>query len=219
MRDIYRRYWERCRQSDAMDFDDLLVYTYILFQTHPELCDKYASRFRYVLVDEYQDTNYAQHCIVLQLTEKYRHVCVVGDDAQSIYSFRGANIDNILKFTSLYKDARLFKLEQNYRSTQTIVKAANSLIEKNREQIRKEVFSENDKGEPITVFNAYSDVEEGEIVANKIAQLRTKKDIHTMNLLYCIVRMPKAVSSKRHYARGEFLTVFTEVCLSISVRK
>lgn len=175
VRDIYRRYWERCRQSDAMDFDDLLVYTYILFQTHPELCDKYASRFRYVLVDEYQDTNYAQHCIVLQLTEKYRHVCVVGDDAQSIYSFRGANIDNILKFTSLYKDARLFKLEQNYRSTQTIVKAANSLIEKNREQIRKEVFSENDKGEPITVFNAYSDVEEGEIVANKIAQLRTKK--------------------------------------------
>lgn len=113
----------------------------------------------------------------------------------------------------------MFKLEQNYRSTQTIVKAANSLIEKNREQIRKEVFSENDKGEPITVFNAYSDVEEGEIVANKIAQLRTKKDIHTMNLLYCIVRMPKAVSSKRHYARGEFLTVFTEACLSISVRK
>ena len=174
IRDIYRRYWERCRQSDAMDFDDLLVYTYILFSKHPEICEKYASHFRYVLVDEYQDTNYAQHCIVMQLTEKYRRVCVVGDDAQSIYSFRGANIDNILKFTSLYKDARLFKLEQNYRSTQTIVKAANSLIEKNREQIRKEVFSENDKGEPITVFNAYSDVEEGEIVANKIAQLRVK---------------------------------------------
>ena len=174
IRDIYRRYWERCRQSDAMDFDDLLVYTYILFSKHPEICEKYASHFRYVLVDEYQDTNYAQHCIVMQLTEKYRRVCVVGDDAQSIYSFRGANIDNILKFTSLYKDARLFKLEQNYRSTQTIVKAANSLIEKNREQIRKEVFSENDKGEPITVFNAYSDVEEGEIVANKIAQLRAK---------------------------------------------
>lgn len=175
MRDIYRRYWERCRQSDAMDFDDLLVYTYMLFKEHPEICERYASHFRYVLVDEYQDTNYAQHCIVLQLTEKYRRVCVVGDDAQSIYSFRGANIDNILKFTALYKEARLFKLEQNYRSTQTIVKAANSLIEKNREQIRKEVFSEKDKGDLISVFNAYSDVEEGEIVANKIVQLRNKQ--------------------------------------------
>ena len=186
IRDIYRRYWERCRQSDAMDFDDLLVYTYILFSKHPEICEKYASHFRYVLVDEYQDTNYAQHCIVMQLTEKYRRVCVVGDDAQSIYSFRGANIDNILKFTSLYKDARLFKLEQNYRSTQTIVKAANSLIEKNREQIRKEVFSENDKGEPITVFNAYSDVEEGEIVTNKIAQLHAKSGYayHDFAILY-----------------------------------
>ena len=176
MRDIYRRYWERCRLSDAMDFDDLLVYTYLLFSTHPEVCEKYASRFRYVLVDEYQDTNYAQHCIVLQLTGKYRHVCVVGDDAQSIYSFRGADIDNILKFTQLYKDARLFKLEQNYRSTQMIVKAANSLIEKNHDQIRKEVFSEKEKGEPLTVFNAYSDVEEGEIVANKIVQLHAKEN-------------------------------------------
>ena len=172
VRDIYRRYWERCRQSDAMDFDDLLVYTYILFQTHPELCDKYASRFRYVLVDEYQDTNYAQHCIVLQLTEKYRHVCVVGDDAQSIYSFRGADIDNILYFTKVYPNTKVFKLEQNYRSTQTIVCAANSLIEKNERQIRKEVFSEKERGEPIGVFQAYSDVEEGDIVANKIAELR-----------------------------------------------
>ncbi|WP_300725837.1 ATP-dependent helicase [uncultured Bacteroides sp.] len=174
MGEIYRRYWERCRQSDAMDFDDLLVYTYLLFLRNPQICDEYAARFKYVLVDEYQDTNYAQHCIVLQLTGKHQHVCVVGDDAQSIYSFRGANIDNILKFTQLYKTARLFKLEQNYRSTQTIVNAANSLIEKNREQIRKEVFSEKEKGEPITVFNAYSDVEEGEIVANKIVQLRAK---------------------------------------------
>ena len=174
-RDIYRRYWERCRQSDAMDFDDLLVYTYILLKDCPEICDKYVSQFHYVLVDEYQDTNFAQHSIVLQLTRERQRVCVVGDDAQSIYSFRGANIDNILKFTKLYKDAKLFKLEQNYRSTQTIVQAANSLIEKNSEQIRKSVFSEKEKGEPIGVFNAYSDVEEGDIVANKIAQLHRRE--------------------------------------------
>lgn len=174
MRDIYIRYCERCKQSDAMDFDDLLVNTYLLFKNHPDICEKYADRFRYVLVDEYQDTNFAQHSIVLQLTSKHQRVCVVGDDAQSIYSFRGANIDNILKFTRLYNDARLFKLEQNYRSTQLIVKAANSLIEKNREQIRKEVFSENSVGEPITVTCAYSDVEEGEIVVNKITSMHVK---------------------------------------------
>ena len=174
MRDIYIRYCERCRQSDAMDFDDLLVNTFLLFKNHPDICDKYAERFRYVLVDEYQDTNFAQHSIVLQLTSKHQRVCVVGDDAQSIYSFRGANIDNILKFTRLYNDARLFKLEQNYRSTQLIVKAANSLIEKNREQIKKEVFSENQVGEPISVTSAYSDVEEGEIVANKITSMYVK---------------------------------------------
>ena len=174
MRDIYIRYCERCRQSDAMDFDDLLVNTFLLFKNHPDICDKYAERFRYVLVDEYQDTNFAQHSIVLQLTSKHQRVCVVGDDAQSIYSFRGANIDNILKFTRLYNDARLFKLEQNYRSTQLIVKAANSLIEKNREQIKKEVFSENQEGEPISVTSAYSDVEEGEIVANKITSMHVK---------------------------------------------
>ena len=159
-----------------MDFDDLLVYTYILFKEHPEICDKYSERFRYVLVDEYQDTNFAQHSIVLQLTSKNQRVCVVGDDAQSIYSFRGANIDNILKFTRLYNDARLFKLEQNYRSTKMIVRAANSLIEKNREQIRKEVFSENADGNPIIVQSAYSDVEEGEIVSNKISQMYVKDD-------------------------------------------
>ncbi len=174
MRDIYIRYCERCKQSDAMDFDDLLVNTFLLFKNNPDICEKYADRFRYVLVDEYQDTNFAQHSIVLQLTSKHQRVCVVGDDAQSIYSFRGANIDNILKFTRLYDDARLFKLEQNYRSTQLIVKAANSLIEKNREQIRKEVFSENSVGEPITVTSAYSDVEEGEIVANRITAMHVK---------------------------------------------
>ena len=171
MRDIYRRYWERCKQSNAMDFDDLLVYTYLLFKNNPEICDKYAERFKYILVDEYQDTNYAQHSIVQQLTSKQQHVCVVGDDAQSIYSFRGANIDNILNFTRLYNDARLFKLEQNYRSTQVIVNAANSLIAKNRGQIQKNVFSEKETGDLITVTNAYSDIEEGEIVANQLTKL------------------------------------------------
>lgn len=186
LHEIYLRYWNRCRQSDAMDFDDLLLYTYLLFHTRPDICDKYAARFRYILVDEYQDTNFAQHSIVLQLTQKHQFVCVVGDDAQSIYSFRGANIDNILNFTRTYKDARLFKLEQNYRSTQTIVNAANSLIAKNRDQIQKEVFSENDKGEPIGVFAAYSDVEEGEIVTNKIAQLHARSGYayHDFAILY-----------------------------------
>ncbi len=174
-RDIYRRYWERCRQSDAMDFDDLLVYTYLLFKDYPVVRDKYVSQFHYVLVDEYQDTNFAQHSIVLQLTQERQRVCVVGDDAQSIYSFRGANIDNILKFTQIYRGAKLFKLEQNYRSTQTIVCAANSLIAKNSEQIHKEVFSQKAKGDPIGVFNAYSDVEEGDIVANKINQLHYRE--------------------------------------------
>ena len=173
--DIYRRYWERCRQSDAMDFDDLLVYTYILFRDYPAIRLKYAQQFRYVLVDEYQDTNFAQHTIVLQLTEETQRLCVVGDDAQSIYSFRGALIENILKFTKVYKGAKIFKLEQNYRSTQTIVRAANSLISKNVEQIRKEVFSEKNVGEPIGVFNAYSDVEEGEIIVNTIKHLHLRE--------------------------------------------
>ena len=173
---IYQRYWERCRKSNVMDFDDLLVNTYILFRSYPEIRTKYEDQFRFVLVDEYQDTDIAQYEILLQLTHENQCICAVGDDAQSIYSFRGANIENILKFTQVYKGAKLFKLEQNYRSTQTIVQAANSLIEKNREQIRKAVYSEKSKGEPIGVFQAYSDVEEGEIVANKIAQLRYREN-------------------------------------------
>ena len=176
IRDIYRRYWERCRQAGAMDFDDLLVYTYILFRDFPEVLKRYSEQFRYVLVDEYQDTNYAQHSIVLQLTKENQRVCVVGDDAQSIYSFRGADIDNILYFTKIYPNTKVFKLEQNYRSTQTIVCAANSLIEKNEHQIRKEVFSEKEQGEAIGVFQAYSDMEEGDIVTNKIAELRRQHD-------------------------------------------
>lgn len=176
VRDIYQRYWERCRQADAMDFDDLLFYTFLLFRDHPEVLARYQDQFRYVLVDEYQDTNFAQHSIVLQLAKGHQHVCVVGDDAQSIYSFRGADIDNILYFTKVYPGTKVFKLEQNYRSTQTIVCAANSLIEKNERQIRKEVFSEKEKGESIGVYEAYSDVEEADIVVNKITELRRRED-------------------------------------------
>lgn len=172
---IYAKYWERCRQANAMDFDDLLFYTYLLFRDNPKILAQYAEQFRYILVDEYQDTNYAQHSIVQQLASLNQRVCVVGDDAQSIYSFRGADIDNILQFSKIFPDAKLFKLEQNYRSTQTIVCAANSLIKKNVHQIPKEVFSEKEKGEPLQVFQAYSDVEEAEIVVNKISELRRVK--------------------------------------------
>lgn len=175
LHEVYRLYTERCRKANAMDFDDLLYYTYRLFQDHPEVLASYRTRFRYVLVDEYQDTNSAQHRIVLQLTEQHRHICVVGDDAQSIYSFRGANIDNILHFTADFPEARVFKLEQNYRSTQNIVQAANSLIRKNHRQIQKEVFSQNDEGERIEVLQAYSDIEEGTLVANRIADLRRQQ--------------------------------------------
>lgn len=175
--EIYQRYWNRCRQADAMDFDDLLLYTYLLLKGNPDVCRRYEERFAFVLVDEYQDTNYAQHCIVWELTKERRRVCVVGDDAQSIYSFRGANIGNILNFQQQYEGARLFKLEQNYRSTQTIVGAANSLIEHNSEQIRKEVFSRKAVGEPLTVAAAYSDVEEADIVVNRIAELHRRADL------------------------------------------
>lgn len=175
--EIYRRYRDRCRQADAMDFDDLLLYTYLLLQQYPDVCARYEERFRFVLVDEYQDTNYAQHCIVWELTKTRRKVCVVGDDAQSIYSFRGANIGNILNFQQQYEGARLFKLERNYRSTQTIVGAANSLISHNSEQIHKDVFSREAVGDPLTVFKAYSDVEEADIVVNRIVELHRKKEL------------------------------------------
>lgn len=171
IKDVYCRYWERCRQADAMDFDDLLFYTFLLFRDHPDVLARYQTQFGYILVDEYQDTNFAQHSIVLQLGKAHRRVCVVGDDAQSIYSFRGADIDNILSFTSAYPGAKVFKLQQNYRSTQNIVKAANSLIAKNQRQIHKEAFSEKEAGEPLTLFQAYSDVEEGEIIANKVMEI------------------------------------------------
>jgi DNA helicase-2/ATP-dependent DNA helicase PcrA len=170
--EIYQRYQDRLRSANSMDFDDLLMYTNILFRDHPEVLENYQNRFQYILVDEYQDTNFSQHLIVKQLADKHHRICAVGDDAQSIYSFRGANIDNILKFKSNFPETRIFKLEQNYRSTQTIVNAANSLIKKNTEQIFKNVFSKNDEGEKLEVAGAFSDFEEGLIVSNKIARMR-----------------------------------------------
>ena len=175
--EIYRKYWQRCRQSNAMDFDDLLLNTFLLFQNQPEVKQKYADRFQYILVDEYQDTNMAQHRIVAQLTRPDSRICVVGDDAQSIYGFRGANIDNILRFTQQYPTARMIKLEQNYRSTQTIVNAANSIIKHNRNQIAKKVFSDNEVGEPIQVFSSYSDKEESLKVAGEIRRLHRQLDV------------------------------------------
>ena len=172
VKDIYIRYHERCRQANAMDFDDLLVYTYVLLQNHEDIRQKYIERFQYVLVDEYQDTNYAQQSIVVLLTKGHGRVCVVGDDAQSIYSFRGANIDNILDFQKEYGGAKLSKLEQNYRSTQLIVQAANSLIRHNERQIPKDVFSENEHGEKLMLKPAYSDKEEAIIVCNDIRRIR-----------------------------------------------
>ena len=169
---IYLRYADRCRQANAMDFDDLLVQTFMLFREHEEIRQRYAERFAYVLVDEYQDTNYAQQAIVMQLTKERQRVCVVGDDAQSIYSFRGANIDNILNFQKAYEGARLFKLEQNYRSTQLIVQAANSLIRHNQRQIRKDVYSHNEQGEKLVLKPAYSDKEEAQIVCNDIKRFK-----------------------------------------------
>ena len=172
VKDIYIRYHERCRQANAMDFDDLLVYTYVLLQNHEDIRQKYIERFQYMLVDEYQDTNYAQQSIVVLLTKGHGRVCVVGDDAQSIYSFRGANIDNILDFQKEYGGAKLSKLEQNYRSTQLIVQAANSLIRHNERQIPKDVFSENEHGEKMMLKPAYSDKEEAIIVCNDIRRIR-----------------------------------------------
>ena len=173
---IYVAYVQRCRQANAMDFDDLLMLTFQLFRDHEDIRQKYAGRFDYILVDEYQDTNHVQMSIVMQLCKEKLRVCAVGDDSQSIYSFRGANIDNILNYQKQLPGTQLFKLEQNYRSTQTIVEAANSLIHHNRNQIQKEVFSKNDKGEKIQYKPAYSDKEEALIVAKNIQRIKRQDD-------------------------------------------
>ena len=176
--EIYKRYQERCKPANAMDFDDLLLNTWLLFEQHPEVAAAWQDRFHFVLVDEYQDTNFAQHQIIRQLTDRRQRVCVVGDDAQSIYGFRGANIDNILHFQETYLGVRLFKLERNYRSTQTIVNAAGSLIRYNRGQIAKNVYSEKEVGNPIVLFSAYSDIDEANII------LREVKKAHQSGLPY-----------------------------------
>lgn len=172
LHEIYRGYCQRCFVAGAMDFDDLLYYTNVLLRDNPDILHHYQEYFRYILVDEYQDTNFAQHLIISQLTKENHSLCVVGDDAQSIYSFRGANIRNILNLKNAYPDLQIFKLEQNYRSTQTIINAANSLIDKNTEQIRKQVFSKNDLGSKIEVVQSYSDYEEAFLVSNRISQVK-----------------------------------------------
>lgn len=171
---IYRTYCDRCFSSGAMDFDDLLYYMNVLLRDNPDLLHHYQEFFRYVLVDEYQDTNFAQHVIVSQLCRENQNLCVVGDDAQSIYSFRGANISNILNLKRGYPNLQIFKLEQNYRSTQNIINAANSLIDKNTQQIKKNVFSKNEPGQRIEVVQSYSDFEEGYLVANRISQVKMR---------------------------------------------
>ena len=183
---IFLAYVQRCKQANAMDFDDLLVLTHQLFREHEEIRQKYAARFDYILVDEYQDTNHVQMSIVMQLCKEKLRVCAVGDDSQSIYSFRGANIDNILNYQNQLKGTRLFKLEQNYRSTQTIVKAANSLIKNNRNQIKKDVYSENAVGEKLQYKPAYSDKEEAVIVAKDIKRIKRQDncEYHDFAILY-----------------------------------
>lgn len=170
LRDIYQRYWERCRQADAMDFDDLLFYTFLLFRDHPEVLARYQEQFRYILVDEYQDTNFAQHSIVLQLAKNHQHVCVVGDDAQSIYSFRGADIDNILYFTKVYPDTKVFKLEQNYRSTQNILNSANEVIHNNIGRKEKSLWTDNEEGSLVHYRQFMNAYEEAEFIAGDISR-------------------------------------------------
>ena len=185
-KDIYRAYFERCHRAGAMDFDDILLYTNILFRDNPDVVEHYGNVFRYVLVDEYQDVNFAQHLIVKQIVKHCKRLCVVGDDAQSIYSFRGANISNILNLQQEYGGCRIFKLEQNYRSTQMIVNAANSLIAKNKGQIPKHLFSENDRGEKVRLVKSYSDYEEAYMVAGSISEvhLRYGDTYNTFAILY-----------------------------------
>ena len=175
--EVYAEYAKRCFRAGAMDFDDLLFKTNVLLRDHADLLHKYQHKFRYILVDEYQDTNFAQYLIVKQLAAMHHNICVVGDDAQSIYAFRGANIQNILNFRNDYPDYKMYKLEQNYRSTQTIVEAANSVIAKNKDQIQKTVWTSNEAGESIKVHRAYSDNEEGAYVANQIFGIQNQEKL------------------------------------------
>lgn len=175
---IYSIYQNRCEKAGAMDFDDLLFKTNVLIREHADVLNKYQHKFKYVMVDEYQDTNFSQYLIVKKLVAVHQNICVVGDDAQSIYAFRGANIQNILNFEKDYPDMKVFKLEENYRSTQNIVEVANSVIAKNQDQIKKKVFSQKESGEKIAVYKAFSDNEEGKIVAESILQERANKNLN-----------------------------------------
>ena len=195
--EIYNHYQRRCKQSDAMDFDDLLLQTNILFRDFPEILDKYQNKFSYLLVDEYQDTNYSQYLIIKKLSEVHHNICVVGDDAQSIYSFRGARIENILNFRNDYPDYKIFKLEQNYRSTPTIVDAANSIINKNKEQIPKRVFSENEEGEKIKVLKALSDKEEASRSPMRFSKWPTTNNRNTATLPFSTAPMHSPVFWKK----------------------
>ncbi|MCQ2209747.1 MAG: UvrD-helicase domain-containing protein [Paludibacteraceae bacterium] len=184
LKEIYRIYMNQCHRANAMDFDDILLYTNILFRDFPDILQKYQNQFQFVLVDEYQDTNFSQHLIVKKLVESHHKLCVVGDDAQSIYSFRGANIENILRFKDNYPEYKLFKLEQNYRSTPNIVDAANSLIAKNKGQIKKHIFSEKNTGSKIKAYSSFSDQEESNIVGNLIKQLSKDYEFQDFAVLY-----------------------------------
>ena len=190
--EIYKAYEKRCFLAGAMDFDDLLFKTNILFRDHEDVLHFYQHRFKYILVDEYQDTNYSQYLIVKKLAAVFQNICVVGDDAQSIYSFRGANIQNILNFKNDYPDYSVFKLEQNYRSSQTIVNAANSVIAKNKDQIQKNVWTSNDVGSKIKVIRTLTDNEEGKLIANQIFEL--KQNDNAQNLDFAILYRTNAQS-------------------------
>jgi DNA helicase-2/ATP-dependent DNA helicase PcrA len=191
---IYTTYANRCQKAGAMDFDDLLFQTNVLLRDFPDVLQHYQHKFRYILVDEYQDTNYAQYLIVKKLAAVYENICVVGDDAQSIYSFRGANIQNILNFKNDYPDYCIFKLEQNYRSTKSIVEAANSVISKNKDQIQKNVWTANDEGNPITIIRTLTDNEEGKVVSNKIYDVKKSEGLNYSDfaILYRTNRQSRA---------------------------
>jgi len=185
--EIYKMYERRCFMAGAMDFDDLLFKTNILFRDHPDILHRYQRKYKYILVDEYQDTNYAQYLIVKSLAAMFQNICVVGDDAQSIYSFRGANIENILNFKNDYPDYKIFKLEQNYRSTQTIVNAANSIIEKNKDQIQKKVWTANDNGSLIKVIRTLTDNEEGKVVTNHIYETKVNEQANNSDFAILLI--------------------------------
>lgn len=190
--EIFARYNTRLRKSDAMDFDDLLYYMNVLLRDFPEMLHKYQQRYQYILVDEYQDTNFAQYLIIKKLSAAHHNICIVGDDAQSIYSFRGANIQNILNFKRDYPDAKIIKLEQNYRSTQNIVNAANAVIKCNKDQLYKEVWTDNEEGNKINIFQTNSDSDEAQLIANSIFEY--KQNDHVLNSQFAILYRTNAQS-------------------------